>query len=127
VGIAIAKAFPSSEIVMTDINSRAVALARMNKKIHKLDNVSVLQGDMFEKVNGKFDAILLNPPQTAGKELCFRMIESSRDFLKEGGALQVVARHNKGGKSLSEKMKDVFGNVEGIAIKSGYRIYLSRI
>jgi len=126
VGISIAREFPSIEVVMTDINNRAVKLARMNKKRYKLKNVSVIQGDIFEKVDGKFDTILLNPPQTAGKDLCFNMIEQSKDYLNKGGTLQIVARHNKGGKTFSEKMNEVFGNVEGIAIKSGYRIYLSK-
>jgi len=129
VGIAIAKSFPSAEIVMTDINKRAVKLARMNKKSSRLENVSVVQGNMYgglDEKQIKFDTILFNPPQTAGKEICFRMVELALDFLKKGGLLQVVARHNKGGKSFSEKMNSVFGNVEDIAKKSGYRIYVSR-
>lgn len=126
VGISIAKAYPSSEVVMTDINNRAVKLARMNKKLHNLKNVSVVQGDMYENAPGKFDAILLNPPQAAGKEICFKMIGESKGFLKKDGVLQVVARHNKGGKTLAEKMKSVFGNIGEVSIKSGYRIYLSR-
>jgi 16S rRNA (guanine1207-N2)-methyltransferase len=126
VGISIAKAYPSSEVVMTDINNRAVKLARMNKKLHNLKNASVVQGDMYKNVPGKFDAILLNPPQAAGKETCFKMIGESKGFMKKDGVLQVVARHNKGGKTLAEKMKSVFGNMEEVSIKSGYRIYLSR-
>ncbi len=126
IGISIAKAYPSVEVVMTDINNRAAKLARMNRKLHKLKNVSVVQGDMYQKVEGTFDTILLNPPQTAGKEICFKMIEGSKKFLNPNGTLQMVARHNKGGKTLSAKMKEVFGNVEDVSIKSGYRIYLSR-
>jgi 16S rRNA G1207 methylase RsmC len=126
VGIAVAKAYPSSTVVLTDINKRAAKLARMNKKLDKLSNVSVVQGDMYEKVPGLFDTILLNPPQTAGKEICFKMIELAPKFLKKNGLMQVVARHNKGGKHLAEKMKSVFGNVKEISKKSGYRIYLSK-
>jgi 16S rRNA G1207 methylase RsmC len=126
VGIAAAKSHPSAEVVLTDINRRAVKLSRMNKKLNRVSNVSVVHGDMYEKAGGKFDTILLNPPQTAGKEICFKMVELAKDFLKKGGLLQVVARHNKGGKSLSEKMKSVFSNVEDISKKSGYRIYVSR-
>lgn len=126
VGIAVAKAYPDTEVVLTDINNRAVKIARMNKKRNKAANISIVQGDMFEKVTGKFDTILLNPPQTAGKDICFQMIEKSKGFIKSGGSLQIVARHNKGGKSLSEKMKSVFGNVEGTSKKSGYRIYMSK-
>lgn len=123
VGIAAAKAHPESEVVMTDINKRAVKIARMNKKHNKLANISVFQGSMYESVSGKFDTILLNPPQTAGKETCFRMISLAPKHLKDRGLLQVVARHSKGGKALSEKMKNVFGNVDVHARKSGYRIY----
>ncbi len=53
-------------------------------------------------------------------------IEKAKDYLNKGGLLQVVARHNKGGKQLELKMKGVFGNVESIAKKSGYRIYVSK-
>ncbi len=126
VGIAVAKAFPSAEVVLTDINKRAAKLARINRKLNRTQNTKVLQGNMYEKVEGKFDAILLNPPQTAGKQVCFEMIGQASNYLNNGGTLQVVARHNKGGKTLSEKMKEVFGNLEEVSKKSGYRIYLSR-
>ena len=46
--------------------------------------------------------------------------------LEENGNLQIVARHNKGGKELSKKMLEIFGNVKDIAKASGYRIYLSQ-
>ncbi|NQV09090.1 class I SAM-dependent methyltransferase [Candidatus Woesearchaeota archaeon] len=125
VGITLKKAFPKSKIVMTDVNNRALKLARMNVKENNLDEISVIQGDKFERVKDKFNTILLNPPQSAGKALCFEMIEESKDFLKKNGLLQLVARHNKGGKTLEEKMLDVFGNVKQIAKKSGYRVYVS--
>ena len=66
-----------------------------------------------------------NPPQTAGKEICFQLIEQSKNHLKNGGNLQLVARHNKGGKTLSRKMEEVFGNVKVIAKKAGYWAYMS--
>ena len=72
-----------------------------------------------------FDVILSNPPQTAGKELCFKLIEESKNYLKYNGSLQLVARHKKGGNTLSKKMEEVFGNVKVIAKKSGYFVYLS--
>ena len=83
----------------------------------------LLPGDLKEK----FDVILLNPPQTAGKKICFRMIEESKEHLNKGGSLQLVARHQKGGRSLQAKMEEVFGNVKVIARGSGYRIYYSEL
>ncbi len=114
-----------NEVVMTDINGRACDLAKQNTQ--GLKNTKVLQGDSYEPVKDeKFDAILLNPPQTAGKQLCFDMIEDSKKYLNPDGTLQIVARHNKGGETLSEKMKKVFGNMRTVEKKGGYRVYLSR-
>jgi 16S rRNA G1207 methylase RsmC len=53
------------------------------------------------------------------------LIEESKNYLKQKGSLQIVARHNKGGKTLSKKMEEVFGNIKVIAKKSGYWVYMS--
>lgn len=126
VGIAIAMCFPETEILMTEINRRALKLAKMNLELNQLSNISAKFSNIFEKIDGKFDTILVNPPQNAGKQLCFEIIEKSKDFLEKDGLLQLVSRHNKGGSELSKKMKEVFGNVKDIAKKSGYRVYVSR-
>jgi len=125
-GIVAAKLFPETEIVLTDINRRAYQLTNMNIDLNNAYNAEARQGNLFESVKEKFDAILVNPPQTAGKEICFKIITNSKKYLNEKGTLQLVARHNKGGKELSKKMFETFGNVEEIAKKSGYRIYLSK-
>lgn len=125
VGIAVAKAFPAAKVFMSDINKRAVKLAKMNVNLNIADNATVFYSDKFEKINEKFDIILLNPPQTAGKDICFQMIEEAKKYLNKNGLLELVARHNKGGKELSKKMHQVFGNVKDIAKKSGYRVYVS--
>lgn len=127
VGIAIKKKNPSAEVVMSDVNERAVRLAEMNIALHKLEAKAV-QSDIFSNPlldSMRFDTILLNPPQTAGKQVCFSMIEQSREHLVKGGLLQLVARSQKGGKHLSKKMEEVFGNVRDTAKKSGYRVYES--
>ncbi len=125
VGIALKKLNPKIGVVMSDINKRAVMLAKKNVKMHQLDN-QVVRSDLFEKIAGKFDTILSNPPQHAGKDVCFAIIQQALKFLKKGGLLQIVARHNKGGKTLEEEMQRVFGNVKEIAKKSGFRVYLSK-
>ena len=79
-----------------------------------------------EELDEIFDTVLSNPPMAAGREVCFRIIKESYAHLSNGGTLQIVARHNKGGKTLSEKMKEVFGNVETTANAGGFRVYLSR-
>lgn len=123
-GIAAARMF-DADVVMSDINKRAAMLAKKNIKLNNV-KANILQGNLYEKIKGNdFDVILANPPQTAGKEICFQLIEQSKNHLKDGGNIQLVARHNKGGKTLSKKMEDVFGNVKVIARKSGYSVYVS--
>jgi len=126
IGISIAKKYPMTQVVLTDINKRAISLSKENILLNKLDNAKAHYSNQFEKITQKFDTILLNPPQTAGKSVCFAMIEESINYLNEKGLLQLVARHQKGGKDLSKKMNNVFGNVEEIAKKAGYRVYVSK-
>ena len=124
-GIAAAKIF-NAKAALGDVNKRAVMLARKNIKLNNVIG-EIFQGSLYEKVKqNDFDVILSNPPQNAGKEVCFQLIQQSKNHLKQNGNLQLVARHNKGGKTLSGKMKEVFGNVKVIARKSGYSVYLSR-
>ena len=127
VGILLKKINQSLEVVMSDVNTRSLDLTRMNAKLHKVD-VEIIHSDSFsdaELDKKMFDTILFNPPQTAGKAVCFKMIEESKTHLVKGGLLQIVARHQKGGKHLSQKMEEVFGNVKDTAKKSGYRVYVS--
>ncbi|MFF2908931.1 HemK2/MTQ2 family protein methyltransferase [Paenibacillus sp. NPDC057934] len=51
-------------VVAVDINSRAVAIARMNAAINGLEEFfSVVQGDLYSAVeSSKFDLIVANPP-----------------------------------------------------------------
>ncbi|MBU2589314.1 MAG: methyltransferase [Nanoarchaeota archaeon] len=125
VGI-IAAHLTKGKVYLTDINERACEIAEKNSK--KLSNIKVLCGNMYETVkNKKFNIILLNPPQTAGKKVCFEMIEKAKNYLKKNGSLQLVARHNKGGKGLSEKMKEVFGNLDTLVKQGGFRVYISKL
>ena len=122
-GIVAAKLFGST-VVMTDINKRAVMLAKKNAELNNV-KAEIHQGNLYEKIkDNDFNVVVSNPPNTAGKELCFQLIEESKNYLKQNGSLQIVARHNKGGKTLSNKMEEVFGNVKVVAKKSGYFVYM---
>lgn len=123
-GIVAAKLF-NANVVMSDISKRAVMLVKMNIKLNNA-KAKIYEGNLYEPIKqNDFDVILSNPPQTAGKEICFKLIEQSKNYLKNNGSLQLVARHNKGGKTLSKKMQEVFGNVKVIAKTAGYWVYMS--
>ncbi|MGA2126524.1 MAG: methyltransferase [Xanthobacteraceae bacterium] len=50
------------EVIAVDISLAAVRNTEENCRIHGLQNVKVLQSDMFSRVEGKFDLILANSP-----------------------------------------------------------------
>ncbi len=126
VGIAIKKCLPKTNVTMVEVNERAVSLAKKNAVKNNV-NVKILQGDLYEPIKEeKFDAILVNPPYAAGREICYKIIEDSIKHLNSKGTLQLVARHNKGGAMLEKKMEEVFGNVNTLAKKAGYRVYESK-
>lgn len=125
VGITIKKSFPKTDVTLAEINERAIKLSKMNAELNKAE-VEIIKSNLYDKIGQKkFDTILTNPPQSAGKAVCFEIIEKAKTHLEKNGLLQLVARHNKGGRQLSEKMREVFGNVKEIAKESGYRVYVS--
>jgi 16S rRNA (guanine1207-N2)-methyltransferase len=125
VGIAIKKKQPDIRMTMSDINERAVILARKNCRVNSIE-CEINLSDIFDGMPGReFDAILTNPPFSAGKKICEQFIAQSHSHLTKGGSLQLVAPHNKGGSSLKKMMEERFGNVKSIAKRGGYQVYLS--
>jgi len=126
-GIAAATFNPNLKVVMTDVNERAVWLAKENAKRNALQNVKVKQGLLYEPVGDmKFEAILSNPPITAGMKVVEPLITEAPKHLVKDGLLQVVVRSKIGGKRLTNLMNRAFGNVDILARKGGYRVLLSK-
>ena len=126
IGVVIGKMFSKTIILMVDVNKRALKLAKMNIELHNIENAEVKYSNLYSTVKGKFNTIIVNPPITAGRKLCFRIIEEAKEHLEKNGLLQLIARHRKGGKILGEKMLEVFGNMEEKAKSGGYRLYISK-
>jgi 16S rRNA (guanine1207-N2)-methyltransferase len=121
IGIVAAKSCPTCYVVLTDINRRAVKLAKENILLNRVGNAEVRQGDIYESVqDGKFDVILLNPPMVAGRDIVMRMIRGSLKCLNKQGSLQIVANKNKGGKFLFDEMKKIFKDVKVLKKSGGF-------
>ena len=95
-GTALGKKYPDAQIVLTDVNSRATELAARNLGANGVTNATVVQGDGFVAVEGKFDAIVLNPPIRAGKAVIYAMFAEAAAHLNAGGALYIVIRKQQG-------------------------------
>ena len=110
-------------VIMVDINERAIKLAKKNCKQNKIQ-AEVLKSDGFEKLKGrKFDVIATNPATHAGKTLVLKWIEESHQHLKKGGRFYFVSKTKLGAKSYGEYIGEVFKNIKVVSLGSGYRVF----
>jgi 16S rRNA (guanine1207-N2)-methyltransferase len=127
VGIVAAAVNPRLHVVMTDVNMRAVQLARRNIKINKVRNAKVHHGYLYEPLNDSmFTCILSNPPVSAGMETVLAIIQGAPTFLSCDGTLQMVVRSKIGKKTLPNTFTSAFGNCSVLARKSGYRVLVAK-
>lgn len=124
IGITIGRLFKDHNIVMLDVNTRAIRLARDNAIKNKVLNVEVIQSNGLEKVMGRsFATVVTNPPIRAGKEVIYRIFEDAYKVLLPKGELWIVIQKKQGAPSAKSKLLELFGQVEEIERKKGYFIY----
>lgn len=95
----------AARVIATDTNVRALAFARFNAALNHLENIELLEGDLFEPVAGeRFDLVVANPPFVispdydyqyrdggqAGDELSRRVVEGAAAALSPGGFAKVL-------------------------------------
>lgn len=127
VGISIAKDFPEREVVMVDINERAIALAKGNAETNAVSNVEVRQSDGFLQVEGHgFSAILTNPPIRAGKKVVHGFFKESANRLVSGGELWIVIQKKQGAPSAIRYLQKLYEGVVVVGRDKGYYIIRAR-
>jgi 16S rRNA (guanine1207-N2)-methyltransferase len=129
VGIVAAVINPHLGVIMSDVNMRAVRLARRNVELNRvLHNVEVRFGSCYEPVVGlKFNCVLSNPPVSAGMDTVRAIISGAKGMLALGGSFQMVIRSKIGAKMLPELFEKTFGNCDVVARKSGYRVLMGML
>ncbi len=134
--IALAGLRPSFRVLGSDINERAVSLARRNASLNGVRNASFLEcdgvpvdgaceGEPVEGSAGKgarYDLIILNPPIRAGKETVYRLFREAREHLNEGGRFYIVIRVRQGAASAAKELAGSFDIVETINRGKGYHV-----
>ena len=120
VGIIMKRVFPALEVVLCDINSRALELARKNARLNQIHYMEILQSDGLQNVTGPFDTIMTNPPIRAGKAVVFRFFSEAAEQLKPDGQLYVVIQKKQGAPSALKKLQELFQQVEVIEHAAGY-------
>jgi len=120
----LARVYPQVMWLAVDINTRAAMLAKKN--LACLGNrVEVLVSDGIANLPKGFspDAVLLNPPIRAGKDIVHRLFIESFHTIKVGGSLWVVIQKKQGAPSAKTKLESLFGNVEVCSQEAGYYVF----
>lgn len=131
IAISIAKNINAKTITASDISNKALNVAKVNCKKNNVDNIKLIESDLFENITERFDIIVSNPPyiesnviKTLTKEvqnepklaldggkngLDFyrRIIDEASEFLEPNGYLCLEIGYNQKDKviNLMEKSK----------------------
>ncbi|HAJ15363.1 class I SAM-dependent methyltransferase [Sharpea azabuensis] len=124
-GIALKSVHEDLQVLMTDVNKRAISLAKENIKCNNLEGIDVIESDVYENVHDTYDLVISNPPIRAGKKVVSAIISGSYDHLNKGGRLVIVIQKKQGAPSAKKLMEDIFGNATVINREKGYYILQS--
>ena len=119
IGIIISK-LTNSNVLMSDVNKRAIHLTKMNAKKNGV-SVNVIESDGYENIDDMFDYVISNPPIRVGKKKLYELLLDSKNHLKKDGKLIIVVRKEQGALSLIKDMGKDY-NVEVIDKDKGFFI-----
>ncbi len=125
VGISIGRTQKNAQIVMCDVNERALNLAKDNAKKNGVLAEAYLSNGL-ESVPGKFQWIITNPPIRAGKQTIYGLFKQSAQALEKDGALYIVIRKQQGAESAIKYLKTIFEQVETVDKSGGFWVICCR-
>jgi 16S rRNA (guanine1207-N2)-methyltransferase len=128
VGVAAARAVPEGSVLMTDVNRRAVALARRNVRRNSIANAEVRPGSLFVPARDeRFDAIVTNPPYHVGRPFILELLAQAPGHLTDTGVLWIVGKGSQGIRFYQAWLEEHWpGTVEVAGRRSGYRVLVAR-
>ncbi len=129
-GLVVARACPSAQVLLTDINDAALSLAAVNAAAAGVSNVGFLNSDLFAGVEGLFDLIVANPPYLVdgaerryrhgggalGGALSERIAREAVEHLAPGGSLLLYT-----GSAIVDGRDIMLEALSGIASARGFR------
>jgi methylase of polypeptide subunit release factors len=92
-----------ASITLSDINPRALRFSRINALLNEIENVDIVQSDLFAQLDGWFDLIIANPPYLVdplarlyrhgggalGSQLSVEIVRQGIDHLAPAGRLML--------------------------------------
>ncbi len=129
VGIAAAKVDPAVRVVLTDVNHRALRLARENIARNGIHNAETRLGSLFDPVGSeRFDLIATNPPYRAGRPLVLDLLREAPAHLTPDGRFLMVGKGSQGVRFYQQWLTEHWpGPVTVVARRSGYRVLVAQV
>lgn len=109
-----------ADVTMSDVNERAVELAKRNVKANGVE-ARVLKSDGLNKVKGTFDIIVSNPPIRIGKPRLYPMYKDVYNALNDDGIFWLVVRKKQGAVSTAKYLRTMF-DVNVVRKHKGYHV-----
>ena len=113
--------------VLSDDSALALEATRLTFAEHELEPAALVASDGFSDIEGRFDAILSNPPFHRGVGTDYAaahaLIEHAPEFLKPGGQLIVVANAFL---DYPRRIEQRFGRCETLFKDRRFAIHLGR-
>lgn len=113
------------QVTMSDVNKRALHLAKMNIDKNKA-NALIVESNIYESINDKYDLIITNPPIRAGKSVVLDILVGAKNYLNDNGELWYVVRKDQGAKSIEKILKEHY-KIDNIEKSKGFYIFRCKI
>jgi len=122
-GLAIAKARPSTQVHMVDRDFLAIEYAQTNAELNGISNATIYESDALSKVPAHLPLTLMvsNLPAKVGNELFTIAFCDAYDRLQPGGRI-VVVTINGLRQFIKRSFTEVFGNYKKIKQGASYTI-----
>ena len=109
--VSIAASLNAEKVTSIDINPHAIKCTKENIKLNNRKNIEVIESNLFEKIDDKYDLILFNTPYLPvteeehdvdddyskswdggvdGRKVIDAFLEEAPKYLKEDGTIQLV-------------------------------------
>lgn len=122
VGILSAKIVGATNVIMADINDKAVTLSKENIILNNVEGVKLYQSYGLKNINEKdFTLILSNPPYHVDFSVPKEFIEKGFNRLALGGKMYMVTKRKEWYKN---KLISIFGGVK-ITEVDGYYVFMT--
>lgn len=109
--VSIKAAKKAQKVVAVDINPHALKCAEENMKLNNINNMKVIESDLFENIDDKYDVIIFNTPYLPveedehdpdddyakawdggidGRQTIDLFLQQAGEYLKKGGLIQLI-------------------------------------